>query len=1279
MKLIDGTQCALRVLLLPMALLMLAAQGAVAAPPAPVVNLDTIFSLRNLPSIEAACQSILDYLNSRNSDSAGHPCTGAFHVTACPTPGDVQPFSPVTSDSRRLQGLQSIGYYNYGNGYCQLDPAPLDWSIYESCPVSSFKYAGTGRCRCAVNQVESNGQCLSACPSGQKPEQGSCVTVSAPKNNGACGGLGNPCNPGTGIKSQREEIYRSAAPFGFEFSLNYNSRLIGDPLSGWKGVFGNNWISSFERKLTVFGDGMVTARRMDGKEWEFRPPSSGNRYLGDHDISDILDRLVDGSNATTGWKLTAANGDEVETYSAAGRLQSVTNRNGLVQTYAYSVAVAGTPTNAAQRAGLVTGVTDAFGRQVSLYYDANERIARATDLAAHDILFEYDGPSGGCPVPGGSEPGCSANNLTKVTRQDGATRIYWYNEASHINGGASCPGLPNGLVNHFTGITDENGNRFATYEYDCLGRGIATFHAGNVDRYAFTFNPNGTTTVVDPLGTSRTFGFQNILGVVKSAAVDLPCSGCGAFSAASATYDINGNPQSRIDWNGNRSNYTYDLARNLETSRTEGLTSAGGATPQTRTITTEWHATLRLATRIAEPLRITTNVYDPDGTQCGARGALCSKSIQATTDANGAQGFSATPSGAPRTWTYTYNANGSPLTVNGPRTDVSDLTTYTYYANNDADLGKRGNVATITNAAGHLTSITAYNADGQPTTIIDPNGMTITLTYDERQRLKSRDSGGEVTRYDYDGVGQLTMVTLPDLSYLSYSYDPAHRLTGVADNLGNSITYTLDAMGNRTLDRVFDPANVLAQKRSRVYNNLNRLFQEVGAQNQTTEYAYDDQGNVTSVKDPLNHITSNQYDTLNRLKQVTDPNLGVTQYAYNGLDALTQVTDPRSLITSYTLDGLDNLTHQASPDSGMTDNTYDTAGNLLRQTDAKGQLTTYVYDALNRVTSITFHDGSKQTYAYDQGTNGIGRLSSITETNPANQVTSQIAYAYELHGRVSTETRTINGVQYFVGYTYDNAGRLSGMSYPSGRTLTYTFDALGRVSQVSTAANNQSQIVVQNVAYHPFGGVTGFTLGNGQAYTRSIDLDGRIASYTLGAQSFGVGYDAASRIEFISDLGTPANSNNYGYDSLDRLTSAVTPATPYAYSYDAVGNRTSRSAGASTDTYAYNSSNNRIASITPTSGPLRSFVFDANGSTTADGNNTYGYDTRGRMVQATSSLGTTTYQVNALGQRIRKTNSLGDIVFHYDTGGRLIAETDPAGALKREVIYLGDIPVGVVQ
>jgi YD repeat-containing protein len=891
------------------------------------------------------------------------------------------------------------------------------------------------------------------------------------------------------------------------------------------------------------------------------------------------------------------------------------------------------------------------GRALGYSYDPIfDRVTSITDPSGRALAYAYD----------------TAGNLSSVTYPSDTSpspvRTYVYNEPANT-GGAN-------LRSHVTGIIDENGNRFSTYAHDADGRATLSERAGSTSRYTVAYGAGGISTVTDPQNTARVFGFQNLLGVRKPTGVDQPCDGCGVPPAV--TYDANGNVATRTDWNGNRADYTYDLARNLETSRSEGLTSTGAPTPQTRTVTTAWHASYRLPVQVAEPLRITTNVYgDPADPNPGNRGSLLSRTVQATTDATGAQGLSATLTGSPRTWTYTYNANGRVLSVDGPRTDVSDLTTYTY------DL--QGNVATITNAASHLTSFTSYNAHGQPLTLVDPNGVTTTLAYDARQRLTSRTFGGETTTYDYDGVGQLTKVTLPDGSFLSYSYDAAHRLTGLQDNQGNRIAYTLDAMGNRTQEQVLDPASALAQTRSRVYSNLNRLFQELGAQNQTTEYGYDNQGNVTSVKDPLNRITANQYDALNRLKQVTDPASGVTQYAYNGLDALTQVTDPRSLVTGYTVDGLGNLTLQASPDTGNTVNTYDAAGNLLTQTDAKGQVTSYAYDALNRVTLITFHDGSTQAYAYDQGANGIGRLTSITETNAANQQTSFIQYAYEAHGRVTAEARTVNGVQYSVAYSYDSAGRLSGITYPSGRTLAYTFDSLGRIGAISATFNGQSQQVVSSVAYHPFGGVKGYTLGNGQVYARSYDQDGRISTYTLGTKSFGIGYDAASRIEFISELGNPPNSNTYGYDSLDRLTSAVIPGTPFAYSYDPVGNRLSKTVGAATETLAYSSTSNRIATLTPASGPVRNFAFDANGSTTNDWVNSYAYDVRGRMVQATSTIGTTSYQVNALGQRVRKTNTQGDTVFHYDSGGRLIAETGAGGALKREILYLGDIPVGVVQ
>jgi YD repeat-containing protein len=296
-------------------------------------------------------------------------------------------------------------------------------------------------------------------------------------------------------------------------------------------------------------------------------------------------------------------------------------------------------------------------------------------------------------------------------------------------------------------------------------------------------------------------------------------------------------------------------------------------------------------------------------------------------------------------------------------------------------------------------------------------------------------------------------------------------------------------------------------------------------------------------------------------------------------------------------------------------------------------------------------------------------------------VTSVIAYAYDLHGRTISETRTINSVQYALAYSYDPFGRLSGLTYPSGRTVSYLFDAVGRIKQVTTKppAGSDAQVAASDISYQPFGGVKSFTFGNGQTYTRGFDRDGRISSYSLGAQTFAIGYDAASRISLIADTDNAANLNSYMYDDLGRLIGAVVPGTPFAYTYDAVGNRTSKTVGSAKDTYVYSTTSNQLSSITTQAGSARDFTFDANGSTTSDGVNQYAYDTRGRMVQSSGALGVTRYQINALGQRVRKSHAADDRVFVYDTWGHLIAEVDPSGGLKREYIYLNDIPLAVIQ
>src|SRR5205823_1791756 len=275
---------------------------------------------------------------------------------------------------------------------------------------------------------------------------------------------------------------------------------------------------------------------------------------------DRLERLVAGGGGTTGWKYVVATDDSTELYGSTGVLLSISDRAGSTLTLAYSDA--STPPAIAPVPGLLIGVSDPWGRAISYIYDSQQRIARMTapDGGTYDYAYDADG------------------NLASITFPDTKVRQYKYNEQEHTQNTA----LPNSL----TGIIDENGARFATFKYDTQGRVVSTEHAGGAQKATLDYtSPFVSTTVTDALGVARSYGLTVLLGVVKGTGISgAACPTCGP---ATQTHDANGNVASRTDWNGNRTNYTYDLARNLETSRTEGLTSSGGTTPQTRTISTD--------------------------------------------------------------------------------------------------------------------------------------------------------------------------------------------------------------------------------------------------------------------------------------------------------------------------------------------------------------------------------------------------------------------------------------------------------------------------------------------------------------------------------------------------------------------------------------------------------------------------------------------------------------------------------------------------------------------
>jgi len=431
---------------------------------------------------------------------------------------------------------------------------------------------------------------------------------------------------------------------------------------------GRHWTSNWDRAIFASST-QATILRGDGKQYIFA--NVGGVWTTDPDFNAVLTRQLDTDGNVSAWTLKLPD-DSLESYDKDGKLIAVSDRAGLGVHLSYDID---------QR---LSTVSDPFGRSLAITYDALSRVSTLTDPDNKTTTFAYD----------------SNQNLISVTYPDLAVRTYLYESLI----------FPHAV----TGIIDENNNRYSTYAYDDFGHAIASGLAGGADQVNIAFNADGSETVTDALGTARTYVFNVVQGLVVTSTVSQPCEKCAGVTAKAQTFDANANVASRLDFNNNLACYSYDLARNLQTQRVEGLSGTacpGVAIPGvTRTTTTEWDATFRLPRRIAEPLRITTFTYD-------AHGNVLSRTVQPTGDGSGALGLSAAAIGTPRTWSYAYTYSASVpgqvihLVIDGPRSDVADVTSY--------DWDGSGNLIAVTDALGHVTALGNYDAHGRAQLITD--------------------------------------------------------------------------------------------------------------------------------------------------------------------------------------------------------------------------------------------------------------------------------------------------------------------------------------------------------------------------------------------------------------------------------------------------------------------------------------------------------------------------------------------------------------------------------
>ncbi|HET6632169.1 MAG TPA: RHS repeat-associated core domain-containing protein, partial [Rhodanobacteraceae bacterium] len=297
-------------------------------------------------------------------------------------------------------------------------------------------------------------------------------------------------------------------------------------------------------------------------------------------------------------------------------------------------------------------------------------------------------------------------------------------------------------------------------------------------------------------------------------------------------------------------------------------------------------------------------------------------------------------------------------------------------------------------------------------------------------------------------------------------------------------------------------------------------------------------------------------------------------------------------------------------------------------------------------------------------------------------------------GLLDHETLAINGSSYTVDYRYNTAGQLDSEEWPSGLTLNFAPDGLGRPTRLGTYAHD--------IGYAANGTVASLTYGNGATMERSPNarmLPGGVhyAIDGLDLTDRLLNWDSVGNLQMVRDLvelseppadrifadgfelpAQPVGTDEhyFYYDSLDRLIMMVSPRHgTETFGYDPLGNVHFRSLGAlgqstQSTSYHYDTATNRIEDI--------------------DGV-TVGYDTRGNVTSmqghpltwnyANELIGDfqgTSYAYDARGWRLKKVTTVAtdgghDRTFIYDHKHRLIERID--NGVVTDFVSLGAVPV----
>jgi RHS repeat-associated protein len=619
---------------------------------------------------------------------------------------------------------------------------------------------------------------------------------------------------------------------------------------------------------------------------------------------------------------------------------------------------------------------------------------------------------------------------------------------------------------------------------------------------------------------------------------------------------------------------------------------------------------------------------------------------------------------------------------------IGQVTTLTYGLTNDVY-----KITKVTDPFNRFATF-QYNSSGQLTNITDEIGISSAFTYgavNEADFINSLTTPYGTTTFTNDNV-----------NYSTFTSTNFTRAIVVTDPLGAQERYEFRVSAPGMVDH--DPANLIPQgmdsNNQNFELNLRTSFfwdkKAMQAMNGTIDYTKAQQytwlrmaggyftlsGTLESVKQPLEsarvwnnypgQFNADQEGTMDQpsivARVLDDGTTQATLYQRNAIGKPTLITDPTNRITGfiYSTNNIDLLT-VGQLASGVTNvlgrftynslhlpltavdaasNTtyfgYNTNGQLLAMTNALNETVFLNYDTngylLNVVAGTTASRLSTNSFTYD----GYGRVRTATDPLGYTVTTS-----YDAADR-PTNITYMDGTYQQIVYTYldpvlqrDRNGHWTAMAYDPLRHLTDTYDNLGRHTQFSWCG---------------CGSLTGITDPNGNVTQFIRDLQSRVTSKIYpDLTQINYSYEAnSSRLLSVTDAKNQSTLYSYFVDNnLKQVTysNAVVAAPSVSFTYDTNYNRmVTMTDGTGTTTYQYYN----VAAGQLGAGQLSSASNSFIGSTSLI---SYNYDALGRITNRAINGVSQQVAFDALHRVALITNVLGRFTNTY-IGGTMLTSTN---------------------